>query len=289
MITVIGKEDDYAIMKQVQQLKLAEPGMTVMTLDASTDLSKLASDEALYLIAHGDSGSGDIRNLDRATLLNWLKDQQRGVPEKFRGIVILSCYSGQKVTEQLPSLAKYIALGLAGKAATGTPVAGANGYSYGTPEFSKTRRSSVLPMTLSFFFSPGQSIIYSMTSQWLAHKPTHAGGVLHGKLKITVDQGKTIEANLATIQAPERPLRDIATECVKDFTQQVTGIEGELKSIIQAKIEGGTVASRTEYLVSRTSEEAVIRWNKAIKDQYGLFEDFYLWEPEASAFTTEIV
>lgn len=284
MITVTGKESDYAIMKQVQQLRLMAPDMAVVTLDASTDFSKLAVDETLYLVGHGDSGSGDVRGIARADLLSWLKHDKTGVPPKFGGIVILSCYSGLQPKAPQPSLAGYLAEELRGKTAAGTTVEGANGYSYGTPEFRNTERSSVLPMELSAFYFAGSPSVKA--NQWLKHKPTHTDGVLKDKLNITVDISKTISDNLAPLQQPQRSTTDIAAECLADFIQQAPAIEAELSSIIQGKIPGSSVADKAEYLVTHTTDQNVINWNTAIDKQYALFSSFYLWALPWAAFTT---
>jgi hypothetical protein len=286
VITVNGKESDYAIMKQVQQLRLMDPDMAVVTLDASTDFSKLAANETLYLVSHGDEGSGSLRGIDRAVLLGWLKQQARGVPLKFGGIVLQSCYSGLQPTSE-PSLAKYLAEGLAGQAAPGTTVEGANGYTYGTPEFRKTRRSSVLPRKLWAFNSPGGAPT-QMIRDWLNHKPTHAAGVLKDKLNITVDEGKTISDNLATLRLPQKTPEEVATEYLADFTKQAKAIEAELVSII-GKIPGNSVAQRAEHLVSHAADQDVSKWNTAIEKQYALYGDFYLWAPAADAFTTATI
>jgi hypothetical protein len=74
------------------------------------------------------------------------------VPQKFGGIVILACYSGLEAGTA--SLAAYLAAGLKGRAAADTPAAGANGFSFGTPEFRKSERSSVLSMDLATFTMP---------------------------------------------------------------------------------------------------------------------------------------
>lgn len=287
MITFIGKEYDYAIMKQVQQLKLAEPSMAVVALDDKTNFSRLVKGETLYLVSHGDSGTGEIRGVDRAVLLGWLKDQDRGVPAEFGGIVILSCYSGLQKKPPEPSLTAYLAQGLASRT-KGTTVAGANGYSYGTPEFRKTKRSSVLPMKLSNFYSVAPSAVDVMTYQWLEHKPTHAGGVLKDGLNITVDQAKTIRENLDPIQGPQKT-SDIANEYVAKFVKPAEVIEEELTSIIGDKIPGDSVAERTDYLVGHDSDPEVKNWNAAIERQYKLFCDFYLWAPAADAFSVETV
>jgi hypothetical protein len=284
MITVNGENSDYAIMKQVQQLKLAYPHMAVVTLDDKTDFSALAADERLYLVSHGNVGNGNLRDIKRAPLLSWLTDQHRGVPKNFGGIVILSCYSGLQVKSPEPSLAAYLATGLAGRAAAATPVAGANGFSFGTPEFKRSGYSSVVSMDLAaFYFAHDDG---EMTKAWLKHRPTHTGGVLKDKLKINVDTSKTIEEHLVTVQqAPPKTPEEITKEFVAAFAKEAKAIEAKLEDIIENKIPGSTVAERADYLVNNDKEADVITWNATIDTQYELFHGLYLWASPADAFT----
>jgi hypothetical protein len=281
MITVSGRDgedpkSDYAIMKQVQQLKLAQPQMAIVPLDAGADFSGLRADEKLYLVAHGNSGNGNIADVKRAALLGWLRDDTRGVPRDFGGIVILSCYSGMEVKEKEPSLAAYLAGALAGRVATGTTVTGANGFSFGTPEFRKSGLSSVLRMELvDFYFAANTE---KMRDVWLDRKPTHTGGVLKD-----VDIGKTIREHLEASKA-----EDIAEAYIADFAKDSQEIEKELIDLI-AKIPGNTVAERTDHLVSQGADPSVHAWNAAIDRQYSLFGALYLWALPADAFTVVTV
>jgi hypothetical protein len=284
MITVHGEMSDYAIMKQVQQLKLSNPQMAVVTLDDKTDFSALAADESLYLVSHGNAGNGNLRDIKRPALLGWLTDPNRGVPQHFGGIVILSCYSGLQAKPPDPSLAIYLATGLAGRAAAGTPVAGANGFSFGTPEFKKSGYSSVLSMDLAaFYFAAADG---EMIKAWLTHKPTHTGGVLKDKFNINVDTSKTIEEHLVTVQQiPPKTPEEIAKALVTAFAKDAKAIEAKLDDIIENKIPGNSVAERADYLVNNDQEADVITWNTTIDTQYELFHDLYLWASAANAFT----
>jgi hypothetical protein len=276
-------------LKQLQQLKIAYPHMAIEGLGDSTNFSKLAKDETLYLVGHGDATDGNFRGVTRAELLTWLTRQQGGVPSNFGGIVIQSCYSGLQRKPPEPSLVEFVATGLAGKTASGTPVAGANGYSFGTPEFGKTRRSSVLPMDLDAFYSVQD--ITKMTDVWLQHKPTHDGGILKKELGIDVDTGKTIEAQLTAIQkSPDKTPKEIARQFVTTFAETARQIEKKLREIT-IDVPGYSASTIVGYMVdpNNSSKPEVDEWNKAVNLQYGLFGDHYLWAPTAGAFTVKNV
>lgn len=285
MIVVNGLESDYAIMKQVQQLRLQNRQMTVVKLDDKTDFSKLAPGEKLYLVSHGDISTGCFKEIDKKVLLDFLAVGSRGVPEKFGGMVILSCYSGMRMDDAQKeySLAEYLATGLVGRAAAGTLVEGANGYSFGTPEFGKSGYSSVLSMDLAAFYFASNDDPSHMIEAWLKHKPAHSGGVLNVDLGITVDTGKTIEEQLATVQG-KKP-EEIAQGYVIPFAKEAKGIEALLGLIIENKIQGDSVLNRARYLMNNGPNQDVVNWNNAIDRQYKLFGDLYLWAPPAKAFT----
>lgn len=95
MISVRGDKSDYAIMKQVQQIKLAYRDTTIGTLDANADFSRLGPAEKLFLVSHGNRLTRDLEEIKRSDLLTWLKDGGRGVPQQFGGIVICACYTGE--------------------------------------------------------------------------------------------------------------------------------------------------------------------------------------------------
>jgi hypothetical protein len=276
MIAVKGAVNDYAIIKQVQQLKLAFPWMRIVELGEMADFSGLGGDERLYLVAHGEATTGELRAVARGTLLSWLTS----VPRQFGGIVILSCYSGLAI-QQL-SLAGHVARELVGRVATGTPVAGANGYSYGTPEFGRSGYSSVLPMSLGDFNNLGIPFSIAKMNAWLDHTPTHPEGVLKHDLPV-VATDKTIRNQLATAQkASLENVRGYIT----DFVGKAKVIEERLEDIIKNKItDGGTAAERVRYLVANEANEHVAAWNEAIVQQDELFRNFYLWATPGDAFT----
>src|SRR6202035_1783951 len=259
MISVRGDNDDYAIMKQVQQIKLAYPDMTIGTLDEKANFSQLGAGERLFLVSHGNALSGDLSLIDRIELLGLLKADGRGVPRHFGGIVISSCYSGLGGDG---SLARYIARGLAGKASAGTTVAGANGYSFGTPEFGKSGLSSVLRTGLSGFYTFTQE---SMVDQWLALKPTHAGGALATRWNIQVGIGQTIQENMDDNEAL-RSTPDAVKDQLTLFAGEAKGLEDQLKRAI-VQVAGNSVAQRASNLIGGNSE-AIQGWNAAIARQY---------------------
>ncbi|HEX4834300.1 MAG TPA: hypothetical protein VH478_24770 [Trebonia sp.] len=268
-------------MKQVQQLRLMDQGMAVVELNDKADFSRLSRNETLYFVSHGYTGA--FMSLDKADVVRWLTDTSHGVPRDFGGIVALSCYSGDGAYTL--SLAKYLAAGLHGRVAAGTTVEGATGYSFGTPEFRKSRRSSVL-VDLAFYAA--QSIT-DMVDEWLKLKPTHDQGVLHAKLG-AVDQGKTIEQQLTAAQKTlGKSANEVATDYIKDFAVEAKRIEQKLKDLLAAPMKGATVAERAEYLIANGTNQDVIDWNTAIDQQYALFSDLYLWKPQATAFAVEHV
>jgi hypothetical protein len=276
MIRVHGAKDDYAIMKQVQHIKLAYPGMTIGMLDENVDFSQLGATEKLFLVSHGNAASGDLASIDRYELAARLKAGGRGVPRDFGGIVICSCYSGLGGND---SLAHYIAGQLKGKVAAGTTVAGANGYSFGTPEFGKSGLSSVLRQELRSFYTFTEE---TMVGEWPRVKPTHPDGVLATKWNIQVDVDKTIQENLDTSEA-FRSTPDAVKGQLAVFAQEGRALESQLKDAIK-QVTGDSVAERASNLIA--GDTPVIRsWNAAIAGQYDLFNDYYLWAPAQAAFT----
>jgi hypothetical protein len=280
MISVHGKKDDYAIMKQVQQIKLKYPGTKIGPLDANADFSQLGPDEILFLVSHGDRLTGDLNDIDRPDLLAWLTNSGRGVPLKFGGIVICACHTGLDLGGlHAKSLAYDIAVGLKGKAAGGTTVAGANGYSFGTPEFTKSGRSSVLRKELRDFYTFAED---RMVKAWPTVNPTRAGGVLEAKWNIQVRTDKTIQENLDASQVP-RITPDDVKALLAGFAKEGKQLEDQLKAAI-TQVDGDSVATRAEALVTG-STSAVQAWNQAIARQYELYQEYYLWAPQQAAFT----
>jgi hypothetical protein len=275
VIAFYGLRTDYAILKQIQQLMLVFPERQLINLDSNTDFSVLKEDEPLYLIAHGDYPSGDFQAYKREELLSWLASQGKGVPGKFGGIIILSCYSGLARKVAVPSLADYIATGLKGKVADGITVEGANGYSFGTPEFAASGRCSVLSMDLEPFYSLTNT--KAMTAAWLMHKPTHTAGILKD-LGVNVDLSKTIGEQLDSAVNPEK--------IVEDFAVAARQFETEFKVIATTKIPCWTASDAVRYLLDTDKDPSVAEWNDTVRKQYELFGRHYLWAPPRNgAFT----
>lgn len=133
MIAVNGSPDDYAIMKQVQQLKAHSGNVgEVVPLNRDTDFHEIGRNEKLYIVSHGDRrGYLILHTIHPDSLVSWLIDKARGLPKEFGGIVLLSCYGGL-AGEGVSSLAESIANGIKDKVTPGTSVEGATGYSFGS-------------------------------------------------------------------------------------------------------------------------------------------------------------
>lgn len=273
---------DYAIMKQVQQIRLMDPAdrtLSVVSLEPQPDFSKLIPGEKLYVVSHGRTGEF-FGGVTINVLISYLTEAKTGIPQGFSGdIILLSCYSGDALSGG-PALAKYMATMLTGRAAKNTKVTGATGYSFGTPEFRKTGRSSVLS-TIEFY-SLGN--INGMAGAWLKLKPTHTAGVLHD-LGINVETGKTIKELLATVQTTQGAPEDIATKYVTSFADEAKRIEDALKVILASnQIPKSTIAEAANFLVTRNEEQVVQDWNTEINKQYKLYNNLYLWKTLSDAF-----
>jgi hypothetical protein len=288
-----GKRSDYAIMKQVQQAKIARATHPIVLLDGNINLAGMRESEALYILSHGDPITGDIREVNTATLVDWLTRANRGLPATYKGVItICSCYGGLKYDHQLgkSSLVERVAAGLRRHVAPGVAVRGANGYSFGTPEFSQTGLSSVLSENLSNFYFLDTSTDESRRSQWLTHKPTHLKGALLAKLG-TVKKSLTIRENIqkAIDAKPSLGTVDgIALDCVAAFATEAKDIQAAMVDTIK-RIPGDTIVERIEYLEAKDSDPDVVKWNKAIARQYELFQEYYLWAPVDQDFTTAVV
>jgi hypothetical protein len=284
LVNCDGK-DDYAIMKQIQQIKLIHPATAIVLLNAQPNLSAIDLDEKIYVVSHGTTDNFFGGFAEKVRLRRYLKEPANGVPQNFSGeIIILSCYGGKKPYNG-ESIAEYIAEGLQGRAAKGAVVTGAIGYSFGTPEFGKSGRSSVL--CDSAFYSLGD--VNRIVDTWLRLTPTHTAGILSDKLQINVETDKTIRTLItAKIQGSQETPEQVAEKLINEFINEAKGIEETLKTIIR-KIPGDTAAARTEYLVNNTGEDAVKNWNLAIGRQYELYGDYYLWVMPPNGFTVAFV
>jgi hypothetical protein len=284
LVNCDGK-DDYAIMKQIQQVKLIHPATAIVLLNAQPSLSAIDLNEKIYVVSHGTTDNFIGGFGEKVRLLRYLKEAANGVPQNFGGeIIILSCYGGNKPYNG-ESIAKYIAEGLQGRAAKGAVVTGAIGYSFGTPEFGKSGRSSVLCDSAFYSFGDVKSIV----DTWLQLMPTHTAGILSDRLQINVETDKTIRTLItAKIQGSQETPEQAAEKLINEFINEAEGIEGTLRTIIR-KIPGDTAAARADYLVNNTGEEAVKKWNLAIDRQYELYGDYYLWVMPPNGFTIAFV
>jgi len=276
-------QTDYAIMKQVQQLRRAHPYSVVM-LTSAADFSGMAEDERLFIVSHGDATTGNLRDLSVDTLLKYLNDARRGVPTHFGGITILSCYSGQALQNQ--SLAQRVATGLKVR---GKTVEGALGFSFGSPEFLATGRSSVLDSALRPFYEAND--ITAMVNMWAQHHPTHTNGVLVDEDLMDTDKLHTaspkliIRDNLRKMTADDATAR--MTTLIRHFKSEAKRIELSLGQLL-AQIPGTTVDEKITSFEERSGSDArtAARWNRVIDQQYALFSDYYLWLPSGNAFAS---
>ena len=284
LVNCDGK-DDYAIMKQIQQIKLIHPATAIVLLNAQPNLSAIDLNEKIYVVSHGTTDNFFGGFGEKVRLRRYLKESVNGVPQNFSGeIIILSCYGGKKPYSG-ESIAEYIAEGLRGRAAKGAVVTGAIGYSFGTPEFGKSGRSSVL--CDSAFYSLGD--VNKIVDTWLQLMPTHTAGILSDKLQINVETDKTIRTLItAKIQGSQETPEQAAEKLINEFINEAKGIEETLRTIIR-KIPGDTAAARADYLVNNTGEEAVKNWKLAIDRQYELYGDYYLWVMPPNGFTIALV
>lgn len=308
MIAVNGSAHDYAIMKQVQQL-MAQHQHKVVILTPHVDLKGIGPEEKLYIVSHGDRETGDLKLYNFTGtdgLVSWLTHQTKGLPRKFGGIVVLSCYSGLRKGEGLHpdlgptfSLAERIAAGIKDHVDPEIPVEGAKGYSFGSPEL-KTGHSSVLPLGLEPFYSVNPNDpekIKAMKALWLNLKPTHAGGVLKTKLGVKeVDTTKTIEENLSPKldQGEKKDKNEPGTtviEVMTNFAKEALGIEGDLRNLIneigeevKKKYGWSGLDPMSDYFKSNPQDSKVVKWNTLITEQFDLFQNHYLWSEGEAAF-----
>jgi hypothetical protein len=293
MIVFNGGKSDYAIMKQIQQIRVSRAEIAdeqIVELGDATDFSGILPDETLYIVSHGNAQTGRLRDIATITLLRWLTDQDKGLPQAYAGtIAILSCYSGQKKVGKT-TLAESVAQGLSEKkVAAGAKVKGANGYSFGTPELSRTGVSSVLSTDLADFYSLDPSGGEARRARWLLHKPTHSGGALQSKLGRDANPDETISENIRKAldagMLKGKRVDDVAGECVREFSSAGRRIEGTLDRVIK-DVPGNSVPARIAHMLTNSQDPEIVKWNDAIAQQYTLFADYYLWSSTFAAFTT---
>ncbi len=268
---------DYAIMKVIQQLRKKDHGGLV-PLTGATDFSGMGEGEKLYIASHGSADTGDLAGLNTDTLIGWLNQGDRGVPDHFGGIVILSCYGGEAIQDE--SLAERVANGLN---VGGKPVEGARGFGFGTPLLADSGKSSVLSQAHRVFYMADD--IAAMKLAWAAMNPNHAGGILASRLDY-VNEYTSIQNNILNIPGVNNPdqANGWIDSYIKKFKQQAKMIEASLRALL-ADIPGADVAEKIERFENpSTSHKKVKSWNKLIHKQYELFNDYYLWTPEDDAY-----
>ncbi|GAA1715005.1 hypothetical protein [Fodinicola feengrottensis] len=288
MISVNGSSSDYAILKQVHQIKLGRLDQEVNELKTGVDFSELRELEALYVASHGNPSTGDLGSIDTKKLLELLTAPGLGIPATYKGtIVLLSCYSGQQYSGT--SLAERVAAGLRGKVTAGAKVVGANGFSFGTRKLRDgARRSSVLLNATGirdFYFldSPKNA---TLSATWLALKPTHADGVLKTKFVRAAEVNKTIKENLTQRLPGGQTPQDAALNIITSFTATAKKIQDTLDNLAAKKFPRGTVAEVVKHLLDHPKDADVTAWTQSIEEQYELFQAHYLWASDVDAFTT---
>jgi hypothetical protein len=260
----------------------------MVALGPGLDLSVLRATEPLYIASHGDPFTGQLRGVPTATLLGYLTAPNTGLPKAYKArITILSCYGGQRKGNNPKSLVEDVADGLTGRLSPGAAVQGANGYSFGTPEFASTGTSSVLSSDLGSFYTLDIKDLDARQQLWRRQKPTHKGGVLKDQLGADVRTTETIGDNitraLATGKSPNSTLEDLAWKYISDFTLAARRIERGLERLVR-DFPGKTVPERIGHMLD-TQTQGVTEWNQLIAEQYRLFADHYLWSLPPNDFT----
>jgi len=268
LIAVNGDaQNDYALMKQVQQLRapLKQTHRRVIALNALSDFSGMKTNEDLFIVSHGWSDSGKLKGVETDKLIGWLNDANKGVPANFGRIVLLSCYGGMDKGQG--ALAENISAGLKHR---GHRVEGALGFSFGTTAFSKSteRHSSVLPENLRVFYELKADQLDEMANTWGAMNPSHQ----HGILGDAINRGQTIRQNMRAKFGGQADGRIAAL--IKDFQEEAKRIEERLKRLLP----GDSIEASADALQSNPS------WTDAIRRQYKLFDDYYLWTSPETAF-----
>jgi hypothetical protein len=273
---------DYAIIKQVHQLRASQnPPHAVVMLTHGVNFRVMAAGEDLFIVSHGDSQTGNLRNISTQDLIAWLNDKHKGVPANFGRIMVLSCYGG--VAKPDTALAERIAAGLKEK---GHVVEGATGFSFGTAEFSATGHSSVLSEDLRVFYSADD--VDAMAQTWADMFPSHDAGVLAPLLPY-VNQFKTIKQNLQGA-AGAKGVDDRIKGLITHFKTRAKAIEQGLGAAL-ALTAGATIGEKITSLEAPAPPGGalpahVTSWNALLAEQYQLFTDYYLWTDPATAFNS---
>jgi hypothetical protein len=276
---------DYAIMKQVQQLRKVHRKPVVM-MDALVNFSNMEQGEELYIVSHGDAATGEMRDLSVNQLLALLNHNQRGVPAHISGITLLSCYGGRVIAPRIESYAQAVANGLTHR----LRVKGAVGFSFGSPEFGATGQSSVMPEELRAIYSADD--IDAMATAWEQRHPTHPGGVLTTELGLhSVSPQQTI-LQIVQNKVGAGQAHDRIKGMMKKLQSEIKRIEHGLADLL-ATMPGDSVPAKAAAFEDKTQgsggqrHRAVGKWDKLIRQQYELFTRYYLWVPaNAGAFAS---
>lgn len=278
---------DYAIMKQVHQLRASQmpaPHPIVM-FTASPNFSAMGVGEDLFIVSHGDSVTGNMRNLSVQQIVTALNKSGTGIPAHFGKIVVLSCYGGATKSDGI--LAQNIADRLKGKGKHA--VEGATGFSFGTREFASTEHSSVLPEDLRVFYVADS--ISDMEDTWKTMLPSHDGGVLAAPpISLSyVNEYTTIEDNIAGKFGRGKAPGLIAS-LITHLQTRIKAIEQGL-GVALGQAPGTDVAQKIASFEATPPLGGVVApyvtsWNALLAEQYQLFHDYYLWTKPDEAFAS---
>jgi hypothetical protein len=266
---------DYAIMKQVQQLRKVH-SKPVVILNSTVDFSEMDAGEQLFIVSHGNAVDGDLRDLPTQTLIDRLNHAHRGVPANIGGITLLSCYSGRPVQAQ--SLAERVAGGLNHH---NIPVQGAVGFSFGSPEFGQTAHSSVMAEDLRAIYSADN--IDDMANAWRNRQPTHNGGILTelpGLDIFAVSTNRTTYQILRDKQLSDGEANDRIRTLMGKLKSEIKRIEAGLRGLL-GQLPGMNVAEKVQSFEEPWRHgKKINKWDRLIEQQYELFHKYYLWTPD---------
>lgn len=270
-------KNDYALVKVLHQLvRKGEIAKKIQALNANTDFSKMKAGEILYIVGHGYSDTGQIRNVDANALIGWLNDGTKGIPVGIGGIHILTCYSGVPYGDEDQTLAGTIAAGLLHKHQN-LQVKGAIGYAYGSPQTETSGLNSVLPRAYSEFYN-GQDVEAMLTivktitmpqtvEQWEKTYIPNWNGANH-----RVGAGQRI----GTAGIPDDTLRT----WIRHFIASRKAYEDEMKRVLNRE-KKGNLAKTLNALINQPDFKGIV------DQQFKLHE--FLFTPVDEAYETATV
>lgn len=265
-------QNDYAIIKQIQQLRKYSKDK-IVALNGTTNFSTMKAGETLYIASHGQSENGQLQGMSTEDLINLLGIGPKKIPAHIAGIRLLSCYGGEVKEEDGTSLAAKL------KEALGVKVEGAVGFSFGTTNLAETGYSSVLSSDKQVFYKADN--INDMVEAWLELHPTKNGGVLTQHVGY-VDAHRTVQQNMQHGGLSLDQAQGWAKTHITRFKSIVKLIESQLKSIL-TQIPGDSVKEKIKSMENATAHSdpktarLARRWDKFIDKQTKLFDDYYLW------------